>query len=201
MLTRSWAYSKADFAAVAATILLTLGFGVSIGVSAGVALSILLFLYKTSRPHIAEVGLVPGTEHFRNIRRHRVETDPHVLSIRVDESLYFANARYLENFLFERTVGSGPIRHVILMCSAVNEIDLSALESLEAINERLHSMGVTLNLSEVKGPVMDRLRRSHFLDALTGKVFLSQYEAFRALSDGDREIRVDTDRPPERLLQ
>ncbi len=182
VLWRSWAYSKADFAAVAVTILVTLGFGVSVGVSAGVALSILLFLYKTSRPHIAEVGRVPGTEHFRNIRRHNVETDPHILSIRADESLYFANARYLENFLFERVVGSRPIRHVILMCSAVNEIDFSALESLEAINQRLESMDVTLHLSEVKGPVMDRLRRSHFLDVLTGRVFLSQFAAVQALS-------------------
>lgn len=188
VLKRSWAYSKADFAAVAVTILVTLGFGVSVGISAGVGLSILLYLYKTSRPHIAEVGRVPGSQHFRNIRRHTVETDPHILSIRVDESLYFANARYLENFLFDRAVGSRPIRHVILMCSAINEIDLSALESLEAINQRLESMGVTLHLSEVKGPVMDRLQRSHFLDGLTGEVFLSQFEAVQALSCAEPRV-------------
>jgi len=182
VLTRSWAYSRADFAAVGATILTTLGFGVSAGISAGVLLSIALFLYKTSRPHIAEVGLVPGTQHFRNVKRHTVLTDPHVLTIRVDESLYFANARYLETVLFERVVGATPIRHVVLMCSAVNEIDLSALESLEAINHRLQSMGVVLHLSEVKGPVMDRLRRSDFLEQLTGRVFLSQFDAFETLS-------------------
>jgi SulP family sulfate permease len=73
------------------------------------------------------------------------------------------------------------LHHVVLMCSAVNEIDFSALESLEAINERLKAAGITLHLSEVKGPVMDRLRRSHFLDELTGKVFLSQYDAWTAL--------------------
>ncbi|MEO1250158.1 MAG: sulfate permease, partial [Pseudomonadota bacterium] len=99
ILRRTWSYSKADFAAVAATILLTLSVGVEIGVSAGVALSVALFLYKTSRPHIAEVGRVPGTEHFRNINRHSVETDPSVVTLRVDESLYFANARYLEDII------------------------------------------------------------------------------------------------------
>ncbi|WP_439154167.1 SulP family inorganic anion transporter [Yoonia sp.] len=177
ILKRSWAYSKADFAAVLATILLTLGVGVEAGVSAGVALSILLHLYKTSRPHIAEVGLVPGTEHFRNVLRHKVETDPKVLTLRVDESLYFANARYLEDYIHSRVARDKDIRHVILQCSAINEIDLSALESLEAINTRLAEMDVKLHLSEVKGPVMDRLKTSHFLDELTGDVFLTQFEA------------------------
>jgi SulP family sulfate permease len=181
ILRKSWAYSIADFAAVLATILLTLGLGVEAGVSAGVILSIALHLYKTSRPHVAEVGLVPGTQHFRNILRHRVKTNPAVLTLRVDQSLYFANARFLEDMIQDRVAEDCPIRHVVLMCSAVNEIDFSALESLEAINERLRGIGIKLHLSEVKGPVMDRLKRSHFLDELTGKVFLSQYDAWTAL--------------------
>ncbi|MBX2833075.1 MAG: sulfate permease [Rhodospirillales bacterium] len=182
ILKTSWRYSKADFVAVSATVLLTLGFGVEIGVTSGVILSIGLFLYRTSRPHIAEVGLVPSTQHFRNINRHSVLTDPTVLTIRIDESLYFANARFLEDFLLDRVVGDKKLKHVILMCSAINEIDLSALESLEAINHRLDEMGIALHLSEVKGPVMDRLKCAHFLEELTGKVFLSQYEAVTALS-------------------
>jgi SulP family sulfate permease len=182
ILKRSWTYSRADFLAVAVTILLTLGVGVEAGVSAGVILSIALHLYRSSRPHIAEVGLVPGTEHFRNINRHAVLTDPSVLTIRIDESLYFANARFLEDHLYDRVVTDCPIRHVVLMCSAINEIDLSALESLEAINTRLKEMGVTLHLSEVKGPVMDRLKKSHFLHDLSGRVFLSQYQAWQALA-------------------
>lgn len=178
ILKTAWGYSKPDFFAVAATILATLIFGVEIGVSAGVILSILLHLFKTSRPHVAEVGLVPGTQHFRNVNRHKVLTDPAVLSLRVDESLYFANARFLEDYIHNRVASASPIRHVILMCSAVNDIDLSALESLEAINRKLEEMGVKLHLSEVKGPVMDRLNRGHFLHDLTGKVFLSQFEAY-----------------------
>ena len=181
ILKRSWAYSKADFAAVLATILLTLAMGVEIGVSAGVGLSILLHLYKSSKPHIAEVGLVPGTEHFRNILRHKVETNPSVVNLRVDESLYFANARFLEDKIYDRVARDKGVRHVVLQCCAINEIDLSALESLETINSRLAEMDVKLHLSEVKGPVMDVLQRAHFLSELTGKVYLSQFEAASAL--------------------
>lgn len=177
ILKRSWAYSKADFAAVATTILATLALGVEIGVTAGVVLSIVLHLYASSKPHIAEVGLVPGTEHFRNILRHDVITDPRVVSLRVDESLYFANARYLEDKIQARVTGDTDVRHVILQCSAINDIDLSALESLEAVNARLREMNVKLHLSEVKGPVMDRLKEQHFLSDMTGSVFLSQFEA------------------------
>ncbi len=181
-LKRTWAYSKGDFAAMLATILITLGFGVELGISAGVGLSIFLHLYRTSRPHSAIVGQVPGTEHFRNIKRHEVVVTPEILSIRIDESLYFANARFLEDLINDAVAADPAIEHVILMCPAVNFIDASALESLEAINSRLHDAGIKLHLTEVKGPVMDRLKRSHFLDELTGRVFLTQYDAIRAIN-------------------
>jgi SulP family sulfate permease len=182
ILKRSWTYSKDDFVAVAATILLTLTLGVETGVSAGVLLSLVLHIYKTTRPHIAEVGLVEGSEHFRNILRHPVKTDPALLSVRIDQSLYFANARFLEDFIYKRVMGHSEIKDVVLMFPAVNEVDLSALESLEAINTRLKDVGIRLHLSEVKGPVMDRLKRSHLLEELTGEVFLSQYDAWRKLA-------------------
>ena len=184
ILQKAWGYSRVDFAAVAATILLTLGFGVEVGVSAGVVISVALHLYKTSRPHVAEVGRVPGTQHFRNILRHEVETHPSVVTLRVDESLYFANAAFLQDYVYARVVGDDAIRHVVLMFSAVNEVDMSALESLEAVNNRLATMGIKLHLSEVKGPVMDRLKRSHFLEELTGRVFLSQHDAIETLAPG-----------------
>ncbi len=184
ILKKTWGYSRTDFIAVAVTILLTLGLGVEVGVASGVAISVLLHLYKTSRPHVAEVGLVPETQHFRNIHRHKVQTDPSLVTLRVDESLYFVNARFLEDLIQKRVTEGTTIRNVVLMCSAVNEVDFSALESLEAINRRLGDMGVGLHLSEVKGPVMDRLKRSHFIDDLNGRIFLSQYDAWRALSPG-----------------
>ncbi|MDB9801469.1 sulfate permease [bacterium] len=182
ILRKTWNYNRDDFVAVLATILLTLTMGVEVGVASGVAISILLHLYKTSRPHVAEVGLVPGSQHFRNIHRHDVLTDPTLLTLRVDESLYFINARFLQDLVQLKVTAGTEIKNVILMFSAVNEVDYSALESLEAINLRLKDMNVGLHLSEVKGPVMDRLKTSHFLGDLNGKVFLSQYDATMTLA-------------------
>lgn len=182
MMRETWRYSKRDFMAMAATIVLTLSVSVEAGVAAGIGLSVLLHLYTSSRPHYAIVGRVPGTEHFRNILRHKVETCDSILTVRVDESLYFANARFLEDLVYKLLAERPKLRHLILMCPAVNSIDASALESLEAINHRLKDAGVQFHLSEVKGPVMDRLERSHFLSDLSGKVFLSQFQAYQALS-------------------
>ncbi len=178
-----WRYSKPDFAALATTALATLLLGVEPGVIAGVALSLALFLWRAARPHAAIVGRVPGTEHFRNVKRHKAITLPHLLTIRIDESLTYLNARWLEEFVLGQVAEHRELRHLVLMCSAVNAIDASALESLEAINHRLADGGVRLHLSEVKGPVMDALARSPFLANLTGKVFLSQNDAFAALAN------------------
>lgn len=178
---RIFHYSKPDFAAMATTVLVTLLVGVEPGVIAGVGLSLALFLWRASRPHAAIVGRVPETEHFRNVKRHNVFTDPRILTIRIDESLTYLNARWLEEFVLESVAEHPKLKHLILMCSAVNGIDASALESLEAINHRLCDGGIKLHLSEVKGPVTDALQRSHFLDDLTGQIFLSQNAAFSAL--------------------
>ncbi|AGT08600.1 SulP family inorganic anion transporter [Paracoccus aminophilus] len=181
-LPRTWTYSRADGLTMAVTVLITLGFGVEKGIATGVILSLATHLYRTSRPHVAVVGQVPGTEHFRNVDRHHVVTAPDVLSIRIDESLYFPNARFLEETLYAQVSSHPEIRDVVLMCPAVNAIDASALEALEAVNDQLLSSGVRLHLSEVKGPVMDRLRRSHLLDNLGGKVFLTHADAMAALA-------------------
>ena len=181
ILRSTWGYSRSDFIAVAATISVTLLAGVEIGVSVGVLASLVLHLYKTSKPHIAEVGEIKGTKHFRNVKRHKVETTPSVLSLRVDESLYFANASYLEDEIFRNLSERSEIRHIILMCTAVNEIDISALEVLESINEILKEQKIGFHLSEVKGPVMDHLEHTHFLKGLNGQVFMSQYQAVQTL--------------------
>lgn len=186
-LGRTWRYSRPDFGAMLATIVLTLVHSVEAGIIAGVVLSLGLFLYRTSRPHSAVVGRVPGTEHFRNIRRHQVEVCPQVAFLRVDESLYFANARFLEETVMDLAASEPELTDFVLVCPAVNLMDASALESLEAINERLQDAGVRLHLSEVKGPVMDRLQRTEFLSHLGGQVFLSTYEAWQVLA-GDCEL-------------
>lgn len=186
ILRRTWDYSKPDFIAVAATLAATLALGVETGLVVGVAVSLALYLFRTSRPHIATVGLVPGTEHFRNVLRHDVQVDPAILGLRVDESLYFANARALEDCVNDAVAQRPALRHVVLQCSAINDIDASALESLEAIEHRLKDAGVALHLSEVKGPVMDRLKSTDFLRHLGGKVYLTHFQAVSALTDIDR---------------
>ena len=182
ILKKTWIYSKADFAAVAATMSFTLIMGVELGVIAGVLISILSHIYKSSRPHIAIVGQVPGTEHYRNVLRHDVLVNPQVLTIRVDESLYFANTRFLEDRIYSEVAKQSELKHVILMCSAVNAIDMSALESLELINERLKLGGIKFHLSEVKGPVMDKLEGTSLLTHLSGDIFLSQHQTKKLIN-------------------
>ena len=156
--------------------------GVEVGLIAGVSTSLVLLLYRTSRPHIAVVGQVAGTEHYRNVLRHSVIVHSSVLGLRVDESLYFANSRFLEESIASAVTEHADIKHVVLLCSAINDIDASALESLETINHRLLDSGVLFHLSEVKGPVMDRLKRSHFLEELSGGIYLSHHQAVTELS-------------------
>jgi SulP family sulfate permease len=182
---RTWRYSRADFAALMATLLATLAVGVEIGLVLGVMVSLLMYLARTSQPHIAEVGLVRGTEHFRNVLRHQVVTHPTVLSLRVDESLYFANARALEDRINEAVAQRPELQHVVLQCSAINDVDASALESLESISHRLRDAGIRLHLSEVKGPVMDRLQRSEWIGHLSGQVFLTHFQAVQAVTQAD----------------
>lgn len=178
----TWRYSRADFGAMLATILLTLFHTVEAGIVVGVALSLGLFLYRTSRPHSAVVGRVPGTEHFRNVERHNVELCKKATFLRIDESLYFANARFLEETVLDLVSRNPDLTDLVLVCTAVNHIDASALESLEAINERLHEAGVRLHLSDVKGPVMDRLRDTDLIRYLSGQLFLSTYQAWASLT-------------------
>ncbi len=181
-LKRTFSYSRVDFASMIATILVTWTMGIEAGLIIGVSISIIMHLYKTSRPHVAVIGQIPGTAHFRNVKRHAVVTDPSIFSLRVDESLYFPNARLLEDKINGGVAANSEIRNVILHCAAVNDIDSSALESLEAINHRLRDGGITFHLSEVKGPVIDRLKRSQFLEELTGEVHLTQYDAVASIN-------------------
>ncbi|WP_250656891.1 SulP family inorganic anion transporter [Alkalimarinus coralli] len=181
-MQRTWAFNRKDFSALLLTMLLTLLNGVEWGLVSGVLLSIALHLYRSSHPHVAVLGRVPETEHFRNIERHEVITDPEIISFRIDESLYFANARFLEDRVNELVASNPKANHLILMCSAINDIDASALESLFEINQYLKDADMTFHLSEVKGPVLDRIKRSDFLQQLTGNLYLSHYSAWRDLT-------------------
>ncbi len=181
-LLESWRYNVADGASALVTFLAVLLVNVETGVLTGLVFSVMLFLWRTLHPHIAIVGRVGDTEHYRNVLRHTVRTCPHAVALRMDESLYFANAHALEETLLRVVTERHEVKHVVLICSAVNFIDFSALEMLMTTAERLRDAGVTLHLAEVKGPVMDRLQRAHMLQRLgAGRVFLSTHEAMTAL--------------------
>lgn len=178
----TWRYSKHDFSAMMITIGMVLCVGVEAGVMAGVATTILLMLWRTSRPHTAIVGPVAGSEHFRNIERHAVEQCEQVIALRIDESLFFGNVRYLDNQLNALLQQNPCIEHLILMASGINHVDSSAVESLLEFNQRLQDKGIKLHLSEVKGPVLDRLQRVNFSQKLSGNIYLSQHQAWQDLT-------------------
>lgn len=181
MLKEAWRYSRDDFAAFVITFMCTLLVGIDYGVIIGALISILIFLYKTSRPHIAIIGKIDGTQHYRNIDRHKAITEDNILSVRIDESLYFANVKYLEDFIYEKVADNQATKHVVLLCSAINSMDVSATETLLRINENLLLSGIQLHFSEVKGPVTDKLSKIDFENRLSGNIYLSHHTAINDL--------------------
>lgn len=189
--TDSWRFNKADALTLLSTFLGVLTLGVELGLLCGIAISFILLLYRSSQPHIAIVGRIGNSPHFRNIQRHDVNTNREILALRVDESLYFANTRFVEDFIRAQCAAHREVRHVILICTAVNFIDASALESLENLTVHLRSESIALHLAEVKGPVMDQLHNTRFMDHLQpGRIFFSTDEAIRELSADTAEART-----------
>jgi len=181
-LRTAWRYDRADAAALLATAGGVLVLGVEAGVVVGVALSMGALIWRASRPHIAVLGRIHGTEHFRNIDRYSAETTPGLLMLRVDAGLFFGNVEAVNGRIDEELLDHPGTQHLVLVLSAVNAIDTSALFGLVELNASLRRRGVLLHLAEVKGPVMDRLRDSELLGALSGQVFLSAAMAWDRLA-------------------
>ncbi|MCK8517039.1 sulfate permease [Methylonatrum kenyense] len=186
-LRRTWRFDRADSAALLVTFFGVVLVDIELGLLAGLVLSLAIFLWRTGHPHFAVIGRIPGSSHYRNVDRYEVETWSDLLLLRIDESLYFANTASLEQMVARHVADRPDLRHVVLICSAVNRIDHSALETLEALVENLGEAGLVLHLAEVKGPVMDRLRHSGLLERMhPGQVFLSPEEAVRRLHSPER---------------
>lgn len=181
-LRTAWRFDRADAAALVATAGGVLALGVEAGVVIGVALSMGALIWRASRPHIAVLGRIPGTEHFRNIARYAADTAPGLLMLRVDAGLFFGNVEAVNARIEDELAARPATRDLVLVLSAVNEVDTSALFALTGLNAMLKTRGVALHLAEVKGPVMDRLKHSEFLPALNGRVFLSTAMAWDALA-------------------
>jgi SulP family sulfate permease len=181
---RAWRYDHSDGLALGVTAVGVLLLGIEVGLTVGVLLSLLMYLWRASRPHLAELGRIPGSEHFRNLDRYpSLETWPELLLVRVDERLSFANSAFLETTLMDRIAHRPQLRHLVLVASGINGIDVSALEVLTTLAQSLRQAGITLHLAEVKGPVMDRLRDTELIEHLApGRVFLSAHEAVEVLT-------------------
>ena len=180
---RHWRVYREDSITELVTLVTVVLFGVETGLITGVALSIAFFVRTSSRPHIAIVGRIANTEHFRSARRYSVETFPHVAAIRIDENVYFANANQIENKLLKLVQRRPGTRHVLLVMSAVNMIDVSGLEMFYRFNQNVSAMGIKLHLSEVKGPVMEQFEATDFVMQLTGSVFFTTDQAMRDLAE------------------
>ncbi len=181
-LPHLWHYSREDALGWLSTLLGVLTLGLEVGLLIGVLVSLAAWLAKNSRPHIALVGRLPGTEHYRNQDRYAVEVHPLILSVRIDESLMFANAQEVEQRLLLEVSQRPELRHVILMGSGINYLDASGLEVLLQLNTLLKEQDIYLHLSEIKGPVLDKLERTSFLQQLTGQHFLTQHQAMQTLT-------------------
>ncbi|WLI91535.1 SulP family inorganic anion transporter [Massilia sp. R2A-15] len=175
-------YDRGDALALVATAAGVLAMGVEAGVVIGVVLSMGTLIWRASRPHIAVLGRIAGTEHFRNIERHSGGTAPGLLLLRIDAGLFFGNVEAVNQRIEEELAARPATRDLVLVLSAVNAIDTSALFGLTELNQMLRHRGIGLHLAEVKGPVMDRLNASDLLARLNGKIYLSTAMAWDELA-------------------
>ncbi len=173
---RAWRYSRGEAMVMLAVATLTVLQNTQWALGVGVAVSIALLLKHTARPHAALIGRVPGTEHYRNVERYATELTPGVLSLRIDESLLFTNARQLSGVVARQLDAHPDTKRVLLQMTPVNRIDLSGLEALRALQGVLLERGVRLDLSEVKGPVLDALRAAGWSRWFQGRLFLSHHQ-------------------------
>jgi SulP family sulfate permease len=181
-LHQAWNYDRADAFALLGTAAGVLLLGLELGIATGILLSLVTLLVRASTPHIAVIGRIAGTEHFRNVERHGVETITGVLFLRIDESMFFGNLNAIEVRLATELAKDARIQDLVLIMSAVNLVDTTAMEALTDLNLDLSERGIRMHLAEVKGPVQDRLMKSPLWKALTGQVYLSVNSAFEALT-------------------
>lgn len=182
-LSEAWRHDRSDAATLLATLAGVLLVGVEEGVLMGVVLSFASLIWRSSRPHIAVVGRMPGTEHFRNVERYTVETLPNALMLRIDADLIFNNMDGVIERIEHDLLARPEVRHLVLVLSSVNMVDTTALLALAELNKHMREQKRSLHLCEVKGPVMDRLKLSKLVGKdLTGQVFLSTAQAYAHLA-------------------
>lgn len=177
-----WRYNKADGLSLIVTFFAVLIIGVEMGILAGAGAALLLFIWRTSQPHVAVVGQLEDSEIYRNVLRHDVKTCEKAAAVRIDGSLYFANCKALEETILGIMADQPHVEHFVLIGTAINAIDASALETLESICAELKDAGITLHLAAIKGPVLDKLKMIGFADHVGAEqIHETTHEAMRAI--------------------
>lgn len=181
---------------LAITFATTLVLGVGPGLGFGVAASLLLFVLRTTRPHTAVLGRLPGTQVYRNVLRFPdAETVPGVVIVRLDAPLYFANATYLIDEI-RRQISAQGARAVVIDAGGVHDIDVSALANLRDFLRELRERHVDLYFADLKGPVRDTLARN----GLTAELGPDRF-SFTAHEAVQRATAAITAAPDPRALQ
>ena len=181
-ILHTWQYDKGDGIAELTTLISVLILGIEEGITLGIILTFASYLRKASHPHIAVVGRLPNTKHYRNIKRHKVETWEHLLLMRIDENITFANINFVEEFIETQLRNAPNVKHIVLIFTSVSDIDMTAIEALEQLNESLKNIGITLNFAEVKGFLLDKLEKSDLFTHLNGELFFDVEEAATQLN-------------------
>ena len=143
------------------TFISALAIGIDYGILIGISFSLLLFIWRTSHPHAAEVGYLEHEDVFRNVKRFpQAKTYPHILILRVDAPLYFANMSFLERLLRKSIAEKPETRWVIMDFSGVNDMDAVAIHTLEELMDAYREEGINFAFSEMRGPVRDLVAKA-----------------------------------------
>ncbi|HBL97368.1 MAG TPA: sulfate transporter, partial [Psychrobacter sp.] len=182
-LKSAWQRDRLDGASFLAAFVGVLIFGLNTGLVIGLMVSFASLIWQSSKPHVAIVGQLGGTGHFRNINRHDVVTFDNLLMLRIDESLFFGNSESVHRRILNAMQQYPAAQEIILIMAAVNHIDLTAQEMLSTLNKELALQNKRLHFSFIKGPVMDIIGQTPLISELSGQVYLSTLDAVDALKD------------------
>lgn len=180
---RLWKVKRSDALLLGVTFVTTLFVGIQQGVAAGIVASLALFVIRSTRPHNAILGRLPGTTDYRNVKNYpEAEEIPCITIWRFDSSFYFANADFFRDQIDRLLVrGEPPMRALVLDASGINDIDASAEALLHDIHERLEAAGIRLYFANVKVPVLRVMERGGLVDAVgRERFFLSVHAAVEA---------------------